>query len=154
MDVLDRAFQQDLGFKYSSLLAVFSILFQWARFNQIELNPSYQTTRADMVNILLKNNTNLVNEEVEKIIDFLILNPNKIRKLLGTDSECFDVPISDHNKRDHRYNIRPLIEISNNNIIWELRQHIEQAQYGLPILQMDIFLPSLNGATFHMRLVR
>ncbi|EGY8943467.1 hypothetical protein JEG22_004147 [Salmonella enterica subsp. diarizonae serovar 60:r:z] len=118
VDVLDRAFQQDLGFKYSSLLAVFSILFQWARFNQIELNPSYQTTRADMVNILLKNNTNLVNEEVEKIIDFLILNPNKIRKLLGTDSECFDVPISDHNKRDHRYNIRPLIEISNNNIIW------------------------------------
>lgn len=116
--VLDRAFQQDLGFKYSSLLAVFSILFQWARFNQIELNPSYQTTRADMVNILLKNNTNLVNEEVEKIIDFLILNPNKIRKLLGTDSEFFDVPISDHNKRDHRYNIRPLIETSNSNIIW------------------------------------
>ncbi|WP_233986011.1 hypothetical protein [Pectobacterium versatile] len=118
VDVLDRAFQQDLGFKYSSLLAVFSILFQWARFNQIELNPSYQTTRADMVNILLKNNTNLVNEEVDKIIDFLILNPNKIRKLLGTDSECFDVPISDHNKRDHRYNIRPLIETSNSNIIW------------------------------------
>lgn len=118
MDVLDRAFQQDLGFKYSSLLAVFSILFQWARFNQIELNPSYQTTKADMVNILLKNNTNLVNEEVEKIIDFLILNPSKIRKLLGTDSECFDVPISDHNKREHRYNIRPLIETCNNNIIW------------------------------------
>ncbi|MBE5222104.1 hypothetical protein IG608_11625 [Pectobacterium sp. A113-S21-F16] len=118
VDVLDRAFQQDLGFKYSSLLSVFSILFQWARFNQIELNPSYQTTRADMVNILLKNNTNLVNDEVEKIIDFLILNPNKIRKLLGTDSECFDVPISDHNKRDHRYNIRPLIETSNSNIIW------------------------------------
>ena len=60
----------------------------------------------------------MVNEEVEKIIDFLILNPNKIRKLLGTDSEYFDVPISDHNKRDHRYNIRPLIETSNNNIIW------------------------------------
>lgn len=118
VDVLDRAFQQDLGFKYSSLLSVFSILFQWARFNQIELNPSYQTTRADMVNILLKKNTNLVNDEVEKIIDFLILNPNKIRKLLGTDSECFDVPISDHNKRDHRYNIRPLIETSNSNIIW------------------------------------
>ncbi|AKE12424.1 hypothetical protein [Serratia liquefaciens] len=118
LDVLDRAFQQDLGFKYSSLLAVFSILFQWARFNQIELDLSYQTTKADMVNILLKSNTNLVNEEVEKIIAFLILNPNKIRKLLGADSECFDVPISDHNKRDHRYNIRPLIETSNNNIIW------------------------------------
>ncbi|EGE6714940.1 hypothetical protein H1H81_004579, partial [Salmonella enterica] len=108
----------DLGFKYSSLLAVFSILFQWARFNQIELNVSYQATKIDMVNILLKSNTNLVNEEVEKIIDFLILNPNKIRKLLGTDSECFDVPISDHNKRDHRYNIRPLIETRNKNIIW------------------------------------
>ncbi|EIO7467843.1 hypothetical protein ABL602_000950 [Salmonella enterica subsp. enterica] len=118
LDDLDRAFQQDLGFKYSSLLAVFSILFQWPRFNQIELNLSYQTTKADMVNILLKSNTNLVNDEVEKIIDFLILNPNKIRKLLGIDSECFDVPISDHNKRDHRYNIRPLIETSNNNIIW------------------------------------
>lgn len=101
LDDLDRVFQQDLGFKYSSLLAVFSILFQWARFNQIELNVSYQATKIDMVNILLKSNTNLVNEEVEKIIDFLILNPNKIRKLLGTDSECFDVPISDHNKRDH-----------------------------------------------------
>ncbi|EGQ1183543.1 hypothetical protein I2K32_004386, partial [Salmonella enterica] len=118
LDDLDRVFQQDLGFKYSSLLAVFSILFQWARFNQIELNVSYQATKIDMVNILLKSNTNLVNEEVEKIIDFLILNPNKIRKLLGTDSECFDVPISDHNKRDHRYNIRPLIETRNKNIIW------------------------------------
>ncbi|WP_455811267.1 hypothetical protein [Pseudomonas graminis] len=118
LDILDRAFQQDLGFKYSSLLAVFSILFQWARFNQIELSPSYQTTKVDMVNLLLKNNTNLVNEEVEKIIDFLILNPNKIKKLLGVDYECFDVPISDHNKRDHRYNIRPLIETSNNNITW------------------------------------
>ncbi|EAA0890473.1 hypothetical protein D7Y87_02530 [Salmonella enterica] len=118
LDDLDRVFQQDLGFKYSSLLAVFSILFQWARFNQIELNVSYQATKIDMVNILLNSNTNLVNEEVEKIIDFLILNPNKIRKLLGTDSECFDVPISDHNKRDHRYNIRPLIETRNKNIIW------------------------------------
>ncbi|HDY8870338.1 TPA: hypothetical protein ACWML4_004320 [Klebsiella pneumoniae] len=118
LDDLDRVFQQDLGFKYSSLLAVFSILFQWARFNQIKLNVSYQATKTDMVNILLNSNTNLVNEEVEKIIDFLILNPNKIRKLLGTDSEYFDVPISDHNKRDHRYNIRPLIETSNNNIIW------------------------------------
>ncbi len=147
-------FQQDLGFKYSSLLAVFSILFQWARFNQIKLNVSYQATKTDMVNILLNSNTNLVNEEVEKIIDFLILNPNKIRKLLGTDSEYFDVPISDHNKRDHRYNIRPLIETSNNNIIWVLRQLIEQEQYGLLILQMDIFLPNFNGATFHMKLVR
>ncbi|EBQ6370762.1 hypothetical protein BRQ91_19210, partial [Salmonella enterica] len=44
LDDLDRVFQQDLGFKYSSLLAVFSILFQWARFNQIELNVSYQAT--------------------------------------------------------------------------------------------------------------
>ncbi|MRT58395.1 hypothetical protein GJV11_19990 [Enterobacteriaceae bacterium RIT693] len=118
LDALDRAFQQDLGFNYSSLLAVFSILFQWARFNQIELNVSYQATKADIVTTLLNSNTNLVNEEVEKIIDFLILNPNKIRKLLGVDSEYFDVPISDHNKRDHRYNIRPLIETSNNNIIW------------------------------------
>ncbi|HEC9996413.1 TPA: hypothetical protein R4G17_004386, partial [Salmonella enterica subsp. enterica serovar Liverpool] len=52
LDDLDRVFQQDLGFKYSSLLAVFSILFQWARFNQIELNVSYQATKIDMVNIL------------------------------------------------------------------------------------------------------
>lgn len=118
LDDLDRAFQQDLGFKYSSLLAVFSVLFQWARFSQIELNVSYQATRADMVTTLLNSNTNLVNEKVEKIIDFLILEPNNIRKLLGSGSESFDVPISDHNKRDHRYNIRPLIETSNNNIIW------------------------------------
>lgn len=118
LDVLDHVFQKDLGFKYSSLLAVFSVLFQWARFSQIELNVSYQATRADMVTTLLNSNTNLINEEVEKIIDFLIIEPNNIRKLLGSDSEYFDVPISDHNKRHHRYNIRPLIETSNNNIIW------------------------------------
>ncbi|WP_228350964.1 MULTISPECIES: hypothetical protein [Limnobaculum] len=118
LDSLDRVFLQDLDFKYSNLLAVFSILFQWSRINHSQISLSYQTTKAELIKVILNNCINLAEEEANRIVDFLILDPNKIRKLLGSEINSFDVPISDHNKRAHRYNIRPLIELNNGNIIW------------------------------------
>lgn len=117
LERLDTAFKQDLDFNYSNLLVTFSILFQWAQINQIPMNLSYTSTKAELEKVLIKNCKNLSIDEARKIINFLILEPDQIRKLLGSESEYFDVPISDHNKRSHRYNIRPLIEIDN-KIIW------------------------------------
>lgn len=148
---LDKVFEQDLGFKYSNLLAVTMILSQWARCTGQELQLSYSDNIDNLINIIEKNGTQLLQGEVKKIVEFLTLDPVRVRRLLDSDNDEFDIPVGDHNKRDHRYNIRPLIRFEN-QVIWGATamyrthmiwmQHISEgylpADFNVPNIQLEV----------------
>lgn len=151
LEALDRAFKQDLGFKYINLLAVTMILSEWARYTGQELQLSYIEDFDDLIKIIEKNGTQLSQGETKKIIEFLTLDPVRVRRLLGSDREEFDIPVGDHNKRDHRYNIRPLIRLED-QVIWGATaayraqmiwiQHIAEgylpADFDYPNIQQEV----------------
>ena len=118
LEELNRSFMKDLGFNYSTLLHVLETLQKWARCNVREPELSYYATIDDIITIskkFIKSESN--DKELEKAINFLILKPNEIRFLLGSQDACSDVPIFEHNKRGTHYNIKPLIK-SDENIYW------------------------------------
>ncbi|QLR04871.1 hypothetical protein [Providencia rettgeri] len=117
-DPIDKVFQTDLSFKFSQLLTILDILSNWASYTKIAPQPIYQD---NLENIENKCNEILVDtnlDEIRKILSFLILDGSKVKRLLGKDTLEFDVPVSDHNKREHRLNIRPIIELADGNLIW------------------------------------
>lgn len=117
-DPIDKVFKKDLGFKFSHLLTILDILSNWASYTKIAPQPIYQD---NLENIEKKCNEILVDvnlDEMRKILSFLTLDGSKVKRLLGKDTLEFDVPVSDHNKREHRLNIRPIIELADGNLIW------------------------------------
>lgn len=117
-DPIDKVFQTDLSFKFSQLLTILDILSNWASYTQIAPQPIYQD---NLENIEKKCNEILVEtnlDEIRKILSFLTLDGSKVKRLLGKDTIEFDVPVSDHNKREHRFNIRPIIELANGDLSW------------------------------------
>ncbi|EOE0002828.1 hypothetical protein ACJ8RE_003110 [Acinetobacter baumannii] len=117
-DPIDKVFQTDLSFKFSQLLTILDILSNWASYTKIAPQPIYQDS---FENIEKKCNEILVDidlDEIRKILSFLTLDGSKVKRLLGKDTLEFDVPVSDHNKREHRLNIRPIIELADGNLIW------------------------------------
>jgi hypothetical protein len=57
-------------------------------------------------------------EAIVKALDFLTLNPRKVRVLTGRSKEEGDVPVWEHNKRPHRYTIKPILEIGKDLLLW------------------------------------
>jgi len=117
-DPIDKVFQTDLSFKFSQILTILDILSNWASYTKIAPQPIYQD---NFENIEKKCNEILVDtnlDEIRKILSFLKLDGSKVKRLLGKDTLEFDVPVSDHNKREHRLNIRPIIELADGNLIW------------------------------------
>ena len=116
-DPIDRAFQTDLGFKFSSLLTILDTLAKWATYSEKQPQSIYQENLENLENTCNKIlDINL--EEIRKILGFLILDGSKIKRLLGKDTLEFDVPVSDHNKREHRFNIRPIVQLASGDLIW------------------------------------
>lgn len=115
---IDKAFQTDLSFRFSQLLTILDILSNWASYTKNAPQTIYQDS---LESIEKKCNEILVDtnlDEIRKILSFLILDGSKIKRLLGKDTLEFDVPVSDHNKREHRLNIRPIIQLADGNLIW------------------------------------
>lgn len=116
-DPIDKVFQTDLSFKFSKLLTILDILSNWASHSEIEPQPIYQDSLENIEKICNKI-LNLDLDEIRKILSFLTLDGSKVKRLLGKDTLEFDVPVSDHNKREHRFNIRPIIQLANGDLIW------------------------------------
>jgi hypothetical protein len=55
---------------------------------------------------------------VASVLEFLTLNPSKVRLLTGIPKKQDDVPIWEHNKRAYRYTIRPLLPVDDSLILW------------------------------------
>jgi len=116
-DPIDKVFQTDLSFKFSKLLTILDILSNWASHSEIAPQPIYQDSLENIEKICNKI-LDIDLDEIRKILRFLTLDGSKVKRLLGKDTLEFDVPVSDHNKREHRLNIRPIIQLENGDLSW------------------------------------
>lgn len=117
--LINEAFYQDLDFGFKNLFAVLYSLSNWSNIKEINPQTYYKVEFEELVESIFKNFTveDITLNEVEKIIQFLIIDNDKINQLEGVADRYYDVPVSDHNKRTNRVNIKPLIKL-NNTIIW------------------------------------
>lgn len=104
------AFIADLEFDLGSMVTSLAVLSQAQRYgfdNQLSL--SYAATPDRVAQVLTDNIDGLGVTEAKKIVTFLTLSEEGVRRLSGRDVDEGDVPYWEHTKRIHRYAIRPLI---------------------------------------------
>lgn len=106
-----QAFLADLGFELQHLLNALAVLSQaqsWGLASELAL--SYSAEPSFLIKVITDTVEGLDSAEATKIVGFLTLSGNDVRRLPGRDVEENDVPYWEHNKRLHRYAIRPLIK--------------------------------------------
>jgi hypothetical protein len=115
---LKSAFKIDLGFDLQSLIATLTILSQAQRYGFAdELSLSYIANPDHITQVLASSIEGLDLAEAGNIVAFLTLSEAGVRRLSGRDADEADVPYWEHNKRIHRYSIRPLV-IDGANLRW------------------------------------
>ena len=125
LNQINVAFMNDLGFSFTTLIITLDILQSWASINQIDLANHYCASFSELVSVCLKevselqdSNGVVIEQEIREVIIFLTLDADRVVKKLGSDKVEFDVPVLEYNKRDQRLNIKPLIKISNDSVLW------------------------------------
>lgn len=116
---IDQSFSTDLGFTLTKLVQCLITLARWSSaIGSEDLKLSYQASVEDIVKVLCQSVEGLADVEARRIVEFVTIDPSRIRRLLGKDEDEFDVPVWEHNKRAQRLTIRPLIPLSTGNLIW------------------------------------
>jgi hypothetical protein len=106
------AFEADLGFNLSDLIASLSVLAhaQHHGFAK-ELALSYGASSQTLTQKLASEVKDLELARAARIVAFLTLSEIGVRTLVGRTTQEGDVPYWEHSKRVHRYAIRPLVRI-------------------------------------------
>lgn len=119
---IQAAFKGDAGFDLRNLLDALQILSQWVTHGFAdELDHSYSATADEIERALLQLLSDLLQSEASAIVHFLTLEPSQVRHLPGSELPANDVPFWEHNKRLHRFAIRPLIPLGN-QLCWGAEQ--------------------------------
>jgi len=116
---LDEIFEIELGYKFSLMMEVLEALSRWVSFCSTEnLAYAYQCKKEEVVDNISKALKEENIEAISKAVDFLTLDANKTRILIGKDVIEADVPVWEHNKRPYRYTIRPIISLNDGVLLW------------------------------------
>jgi hypothetical protein len=116
---LEAAFLLNLGFTYRDLLTVFSTLENWVGIGSgAALAFSYEALPAEIARAGVGSHDDLEESAALKAIDFLVLQGDGIRRLVGIATETDDVPVWEHNKRLARLTIKPLVELPTGKVLW------------------------------------
>lgn len=117
--LLDTAFLKDLRFSYTHMLQVLSTLIQWVSAGgEQELACSYVCDRQVMAERIVSVYPEMPMDVALAVIEFLLLTPDQVWRLLGRDVTEGDVPVWEHSKRGSRHTIRPLIELPGDRLLW------------------------------------
>lgn len=113
IEQLNEAMILDAGFSLRHLLNVLVVLTRWPSANgrKDELQFSYRARGCDIAAVVVDAFPDTTLQVAERAVEFLTLDPERIRVLSGRSAAEVDVPIWEHRKRDHRYAIRPLIRL-------------------------------------------
>jgi hypothetical protein len=117
---LNVAFVNSVGFSLWTLLGVLAVLGRWVSANEgaFPLAWSYAAPKAQMLATLTAHLREVPPAEIEAAVDFLTLDALRVCVLAGRDREEADVPIWEHRKRVHRYAIRPLLRVGQDELLW------------------------------------
>lgn len=104
------AFRRDTSFELGNLLRALAVLALSATHGLgDELALSYAATADRLAETFVEKIEGLQLAEAAAIVSFLTLSASGIRRLAGRDVDESEVPYWEHNKRVHRYTIRPLV---------------------------------------------
>jgi hypothetical protein len=116
---LDLAFTEDVGFSLRQLREVLQLLSQWrSAGGDAQLRFCYSASPAAIVDRAGEHLPGVPAEAVEKVVAFLTLDAQAIRRLAGKEEVELDVPVWEHFKRVHRYLIRPLVRLDHERLAW------------------------------------
>ncbi|HKZ11417.1 MAG TPA: hypothetical protein VJL61_12035 [Rhodanobacteraceae bacterium] len=117
---LDEALLLDAGFTLTHLLHALVVLSRWPSVTgrPDDLKLSYRAADEVLVAELTKTVQDMTEPVARKVVEFLTLDPQRVRLIVGRDITESDVPIWEHRKRDHRYSIRPLIRLDDGRLAW------------------------------------
>ncbi|MEG9303065.1 hypothetical protein, partial [Psychrobacter celer] len=96
---LNLAFIDDLGFSFTTFAIVLDVLQSWADITKIQLANHYCASLEEVTSVCLKKINELqdlsdISEvEIFKVLNFLILNPKRVLKKLGSETDEFDIPV-------------------------------------------------------------
>jgi hypothetical protein len=147
---LDQAFAEDVGFSLRQLREVLQLLSQWrAAGGDEQLRFSYSASPTDMLDCARQHLPAVPPEAVEKVVAFLTLDAQGIRRLAGKDEVELDVPVWEHFKRVHRYLIRPLVRLNHERLAWgaataERAQSIWMGSVANGYLPADLPWPNVS----------
>jgi len=117
--MLDAAFTKDNRFSYSHLLQVLSTLTQWVSVGGArELSCGYVSDRQSVAEKAVTAYPDMSLDSALAVIEFLLLPPEQVWRLLGKNVTEDDVPVWEHSKRGSRHTVRPLIELSDGRLLW------------------------------------
>lgn len=121
VEALNSAFLLDTGFTMQVLLDLLTILAEWVTYSGMD-KPAwqYEATIGEIVSVFKSNVLGSDDTEITNAINFLILDPENLRKIIGKENgiEEADIPVWEHFYRGSRYNIRPLLNIRDDLISW------------------------------------
>lgn len=115
---INQAFLEDMGFNLINLFDVLSILTKPVQSGICsKLSFVYSDSYNNLIDITCNIITDVEKQYIEKIIQYLIINHEQIKRLSNRDLDEDDVPFWEHNKRLHRYVLKPLIMLDG-NVMW------------------------------------
>ncbi len=148
---LNAAFLKDAQLSFRHMMDALSVLMQWQSFHErSDFQLSYRATQTEIVEALCSFIEGISPDEADKIIAFLTLCPNEIRRLIGKDVDEGDVPVWEHNKRGGRYTIKPLVPTDQGLLMWgaasaRKARSIWAGNITSGYLPADYDLPSVQG---------
>lgn len=111
---LDNAFVADIGFSFTNFCLTFDVLAHWGSLNNTGASFIYSAKKDDLIYSLIEKIDSLEHKEAKSIVEFLVLRSDRVKKIVQKDVDKIDIPIWESNKRDHRYAIRPILELGDN----------------------------------------
>lgn len=157
MALLDEAFLKDLQFTYTHMLQVLSTLTLWVSIGgEQELACSYVCDRQVMAARIVNAHPEMPIDAALGVIEFLLLAPDQVWRLLGRDVTEGDVPVWEHSKRGSRHTIRPLIELPDGRLLWgaaavERARRIWTGSISAGYLPADYPWPAVNTAVGQLK---
>lgn len=155
--LLDAAFAKDLRFTYSHMLQVLSTLILWVSAGGAqELSCGYVCDRQVMAERVVDAHPEMPLEVALAVIDFLLLAPDQVWRLIGRDVTEDDVPVWEHSKRGSRHTIRPLIELPDGRVLWgaaavERTRRIWTGSISAGYLPADYPWPAVRAAVGQLK---
>lgn len=157
MELLDAAFLKDLRFTYSHMLQVLSTLILWVSAGGAqELACGYVCDRLVMAERVVDAYPETPLEVVLAVIEFFLLAPDKVWRLIGRNVTEDDVPVWEHSKRGSRHTIRPLIELPDGRVLWgaaavERARRIWTGSISAGYLPADYPWPAVRAAVAQLK---
>lgn len=121
VEALNSAFLLDTGFTIQVLIDLLTILADWVTYSGMDKPEwQYEATIGEIVSVFRSNVLGSDDTQITNAINFLILDPENLRKIIGKEDgiEEADIPVWEHFYRGSRYNIRPLLNIRDDLISW------------------------------------